>query len=243
MVDNTVAFTSCTAIRAAMPIAVCWIGSISRLNTSMVALLAGEHCRQRIIGEHDHEVRVAVVERRECRVLVVDESLRIDELVELIARFVQHLLVDRPLLADEQVRSRIVSCEKPVPNSSNNANGPTTSRASKRGWRRISASSLRTNVCDRMSQRHGPCALRSFAETIGWRGGAGVADGSGVASARATPRSIERHDAAPADAISGAASCGGLTMTLDDTHEGLVVVDDVLGRLHQFEPERAPSPS
>ena len=36
-VDNTVALTSCTASRAAIAIAVRWIGSISRSNTSIVA--------------------------------------------------------------------------------------------------------------------------------------------------------------------------------------------------------------
>ena len=62
IVDNTVAFTSCTAIRAAIAIAVCWIGSISRLNTSIVGLLARHHLGQRIVGEHDHQIDVTVVE-------------------------------------------------------------------------------------------------------------------------------------------------------------------------------------
>ncbi len=101
IVDRTVAFTSCTAIRAAMPMAVCWMGSISRLNTSIVALSPASTAVERIVGEHDDEIGVAGVERSECGVLVVDETLRLDELVELIARRIEHLLVDRSLRADE----------------------------------------------------------------------------------------------------------------------------------------------
>ena len=61
-VDNTVALTSCTASRAAIAIAVRWIGSISRSNTSIVACSPAHHLGQRIVGEHDHQIDVAVVE-------------------------------------------------------------------------------------------------------------------------------------------------------------------------------------
>ena len=63
--------------------------------------LPGEDRLERIVGEHDHEIGVTVIERPQRGVLVVDEALRVDELVELLARRVEHLLVDRSVLADE----------------------------------------------------------------------------------------------------------------------------------------------
>ena len=51
-------------------------------------LLARQHLGQRIIGEHDHQIDVAVVEGAQRGVLVVHEALVVDELVELVARLV-----------------------------------------------------------------------------------------------------------------------------------------------------------
>ena len=246
-------------------------------------LLARQHLGQRIIGEHDHQIDVAVVEGAQRCVLVADEALVLDELVQLVAPSVQRLFVDRSLLADEQrVQShrvlRIAGAEQQQQHERSDHEQDEQARLAEDLDEFLADERLRTDgpppwpVRATQLRRHdrihrevsrlrelvpgqlrlGQLVLRStpprptplrpnparptlavrlrgrpVVRHIGVDGGT-VASGAGVRSGQAGGCVTDLHDAALGQRVA---------VTFDDPHERLVVVDDVLGRFHEFEPD------